>query len=79
MRPCLRAGERDRRSGRRGSPSPRSRCGSSSSDYNSTQESVFAVTLFHGVVNVAEFSFPNYGSRYDPVVTGRSRQRSRSS
>lgn len=38
--------------------------------YNSTHKSVFAATLFHGMMNVAEFSFPNLGSHYDPVVTG---------
>lgn len=38
--------------------------------YNNTHKSVFAASLFHGMTNVAEFSFPNYGSHYDPVVTG---------
>lgn len=38
--------------------------------YNNTGKSVFAATLFHGMVNVAEFSFPNYGSYYDSVVSG---------
>ncbi len=38
--------------------------------YNNTHKSVFAATLFHGMMNVAEFSFPNYGSHYDPVITG---------
>ena len=38
--------------------------------YNNTGGSVFAATLFHGMMNVAGFSFPNYGSHYDPVVTG---------
>ena len=38
--------------------------------YNNTGGSVFAASLFHGMVNVSEFSFPNYGSHYDPVVTG---------
>ncbi|WP_054847208.1 hypothetical protein [Methanoculleus chikugoensis] len=38
--------------------------------YNNTHKSVFAATLFHGMVNVAGFSFPNFGSHYDPVVTG---------
>ncbi|MDD2255376.1 type II CAAX endopeptidase family protein [Methanoculleus sp.] len=38
--------------------------------YNNTNGSVFAATLFHGMMNVAEFSFPNLGSHYDPVVTG---------
>jgi membrane protease YdiL (CAAX protease family) len=38
--------------------------------YNNTHGSVFAATLFHGMMNVAEFSFPNFGSHYDPVVSG---------
>ncbi|KAF5075775.1 CPBP intramembrane metalloprotease [anaerobic digester metagenome] len=38
--------------------------------YNNTGGSVFAATLFHGMMNVAEFSFPNLGSHYDPIVTG---------
>ena len=38
--------------------------------YNNTGGSVFAATFFHGMMNVAEFSFPNYGSHYDPVVSG---------
>ncbi|KUG21144.1 hypothetical protein ASZ90_009106 [hydrocarbon metagenome] len=38
--------------------------------YNNTGGSVFAATLFHGMVNVAGFSFPNYGSHYDPFVSG---------
>ncbi|MDV2481904.1 CPBP family intramembrane metalloprotease [Methanoculleus sp. Wushi-C6] len=38
--------------------------------YNNTRKSVFAATLFHGMMNVAEFSFPNLGSHYDPVVSG---------
>lgn len=38
--------------------------------YNNTHKSVFAATLFHGMTNVAGSSFPNFGSHYDPVVTG---------
>jgi membrane protease YdiL (CAAX protease family) len=38
--------------------------------YNNTGESVFAAILFHDMVNVSEFSFPNYGSHYDPVIAG---------
>jgi len=38
--------------------------------YNNTGKSVFAAILFHDMVNVSEFSFPNYGSHYDPVITG---------
>jgi hypothetical protein len=25
--------------------------------------------LFHAMVNVSEFSFPNYGSHYDPFIS----------
>ena len=38
--------------------------------YNNSGRSVFAATLFHTMTNVSEFSFPNYGSHYDPVVSG---------
>lgn len=38
--------------------------------YNNANGSVFAATLFHSMLNVAELSFPNYGSHYDPVVSG---------
>lgn len=38
--------------------------------YNNTGKSVFAAILFHDMVNVSEFSFPNYGSHYDPVLAG---------
>jgi len=38
--------------------------------YNNTGKSVLAAILFHDMVNVSEFSFPNYGSHYDPVITG---------
>ena len=31
--------------------------------------SVLLVAVFHAMTNVAEFSFPNYGSHYDPFVT----------
>lgn len=38
--------------------------------YNNTGRSVFSATLFHAVGNVCYFFFPNYGSHYDPRVTG---------
>jgi hypothetical protein len=38
--------------------------------YNNTGKSLFAAILFHDMVNVSEFSFPNYGSYYDPIITG---------
>lgn len=36
--------------------------------YNNTGRSVFAASLFHATANVSQFSFPNYGSHYDPFV-----------
>jgi uncharacterized protein len=38
--------------------------------YNSTGKSVLSAVLFHDMFNVSEFLFPNYGSHYDPAVTG---------
>jgi len=38
--------------------------------YNKTGKSVFAATLFHTADNVSWSLFPNYGSHYDPFVTG---------
>lgn len=38
--------------------------------YNNTGGSILAAVLFHDMINVSEFLFPNYGSHYDPVVTG---------
>lgn len=38
--------------------------------YDNTGKSVFAAVLFHDMMNVSEFLFPNYGSHYDPVITG---------
>lgn len=32
-------------------------------------ESVFVAVLFHAMSNVAQFSFPLYGSHYDPFTT----------
>ncbi len=37
--------------------------------YNATGGSVLAAVLFHDMINVGEFLFPNYGSHYDPGVT----------
>ena len=36
--------------------------------YDHTGRSVFAASLFHATSNVSQFSFPNYGSHYDPFV-----------
>ncbi len=38
--------------------------------YNNTGRSVFAAIVFHDMINVSEFLFPNYGSHYDPVISG---------
>jgi uncharacterized protein len=38
--------------------------------YNNTGKSIFAGILFHNMINVSEFSFPNYGSHYDPFISG---------
>ena len=38
--------------------------------YNNTRKSVFVAILFHTMINVSEFLFPNYGSHYDPAITG---------
>jgi membrane protease YdiL (CAAX protease family) len=36
--------------------------------YNNTG-SVFSAILFHSMINVSNFAFPNYGSHYDPAVS----------
>jgi len=36
--------------------------------YNNTGKSVFVAILFHTMINVSTFLFPNYGSHYDPFV-----------
>jgi membrane protease YdiL (CAAX protease family) len=36
--------------------------------YNNTGRSVFAAVLFHAMINVSTFLFPNYGSHYDPFL-----------
>jgi hypothetical protein len=38
--------------------------------YNNTGRSVFAVIVFQATANASQFSFPNYGSHYDPLVAG---------
>lgn len=37
--------------------------------FNNTSRSVFAATLFHAMINVSTYAFPNYGSGYDPTTT----------
>ena len=36
--------------------------------YNNTVKSAFATILFHAMINVSTFMFPNYGSHYNPFV-----------
>jgi uncharacterized protein len=38
--------------------------------YNNTGKSVFAAVLYHDISNVSWLLFPNYGSHYDPRITG---------
>lgn len=38
--------------------------------YNKAGKSVFAIILFHAMINVSSFLFPNYGSHYDPRIAG---------
>ena len=36
--------------------------------FNNTGKSVFAMVLFHAMINEGEFMFPNLGSYYDPLL-----------
>jgi len=36
--------------------------------FNNTSPSVFATIVFHTMINVCDFMFPNYGSDYNPEV-----------
>lgn len=38
--------------------------------YNNTGKSVFAAIIFHALINTSEFMFPNYGSHYNPAISG---------
>lgn len=38
--------------------------------FNNTGKSVFGAALFHAMVNVSWFPFPNSGLQYDPRITG---------
>ncbi len=38
--------------------------------YNSSGKSVFAAILYHDMTNISWSLFPNYGSHFDPFVTG---------
>jgi uncharacterized protein len=37
--------------------------------YNNTGKSILAGVIFHAMINVSEFSFPNFGSHYDPFIS----------
>jgi membrane protease YdiL (CAAX protease family) len=37
--------------------------------YNNTGKSLLAGILFHTMLNVSQFLFPNYGSHYDPFIS----------
>lgn len=37
--------------------------------YNNAGRSVFAAIVYHAMTNVGYFTFPNYGSHYDPFIT----------
>jgi len=36
--------------------------------FNNTGRSVFAMVLFHAMINESEFMYPNLGSYYDPLI-----------
>ena len=36
--------------------------------FNNTGKSVFAIVLFHTMINISPYLIPNYGSHYDPFV-----------
>jgi len=36
--------------------------------YNNADSSVFSTILFHTMINVSNFAFPNYGSHYSPAI-----------
>lgn len=38
--------------------------------YNNTGKSVFTAIIYHTMINVSAFLFPNYGSHYDPAIVG---------
>lgn len=38
--------------------------------FNNTGQNVLSAILFHTMINVCWTAFPNYGSHYDPIVTG---------
>lgn len=36
--------------------------------FNNTSKSVFAMVLFHTMINISPYLIPNYGSHYDPFI-----------
>lgn len=38
--------------------------------FNNTGKSVFGAALFHAMLNISWFLFPNYGSHFDPRIAG---------
>jgi uncharacterized protein len=36
---------------------------------NNTRQSLFMAVIFHMMMNLSEYLFPNYGSHYDPFIT----------
>jgi hypothetical protein len=36
--------------------------------FNNTGKSVFAVILFHTMINISPYLIPDYGSHYDPFI-----------
>lgn len=37
--------------------------------FNNGGKSTFSAVIYHTMINVSVFSFPNYGSHYDPAIT----------
>ena len=37
--------------------------------YNNNEKCMFSSVIYHTMINVSVFSFPNYGSHYDPAIT----------
>ncbi len=37
--------------------------------FNNNGKSIFSAVIYHTMINVSVFSFPNYGSHYDPAIT----------
>jgi len=37
--------------------------------FNNSGKSIFSAVIYHTMINVSVFSFPNYGSHYDPAIT----------